>query len=147
MGGRSGKRQGRPEQGHLGEEQEAQGGIGSNDAKRSNFSSPSNTLFSYPLKSFKTLGLDSQIKGVSAGEAKPGAYGHLPPTEGSEASSTERKSHPNIPLTVPPQDRKPRHGPHHSQASLGKEKQCLCGSHTSILAEWEPLDLAPAREH
>ena len=92
------------------------------------------------------MGLDSQIKGVPAGEAKPGAYGHLPPAEGSEASSTERKSHPNIRLTVPAQDRKPRHGPCHSQASPGKEKQSLCGSHTSTLADWEPSDLAPARE-
>ena len=75
--------------------------------------------FSYPLKNFKT---DSQIKGVSAAEAKLGAYGH-PPTAGSEASSTERKSHPNIPPSVPAQDRKPEHGPVTVKQAWGKKSR------------------------
>lgn len=73
--------------------------------------------FSYPLKNFKT---DSQIKGVPAAEAKLGACGH-PPTAGSEASSTKRKSHPNIPPSVSAQDRKPEHGPVTVKPAWGKK--------------------------
>ena len=82
------------------------------------FSFPSNILF-LTLWRFKT---DSQIKGVPAAEAKPGAYGH-PPTVGSEASSTERKSHPNIPPSVPAQDRKPKHDPVTVKPACGKKSR------------------------
>ena len=82
------------------------------------FSFPSNILF---LTLWRTLKL-TQIKGVPAAEAKLRAYGH-PPTAGSEASSTERKSHPNMPPSVPAQDRKSEHGPVTVKPAWGKKSR------------------------
>lgn len=98
--------------------------------------------FSYPLKNFKT---DSQIKEVPAAEAKLGARGH-PPTAGTEASSTERKS-PQIYSECPCPGQETRARPCHSQAGLGKEKQSPRVSLTSTPAGGEALGSAPAREH
>ena len=77
------------------------------------------------------------IKGIPTAEAKPGAYGH-PPTAGSEASSTERKPHPNIPPSVPAQDRKPKHGPVTVKLVWGKKSRAHMVPSLAHLRAGEP---------
>lgn len=70
------------------------------------------------------LGLDSQIKGMQAGEAKPGALVLLPPAAGSGASSKE-KSHPKYARNCPDPGKETQAWHLAQYGYLRKEKQSL----------------------
>lgn len=75
------------------------------------------------------LGLDSQITGMQDWKTKLGACGHIPPTAGSEASSTKREYHPKYTPSVSTKEKNPEMILVTVRLAWGKENQSLCFLH------------------